>query len=347
MKVLILAYDFPPNKSIGGARPESWFLQMPDFGCKPTVITRVWESPLNNPSDTVRKTTIQEKRISRSEERTLIEVPFQPRLRDRLLSKYGDRKYVAIRKALSFIHKVTDFYFLPNVYQSIYDAALEELEDNDYDIIIATGEPFLLFKIASKLSCKTKLPWIADYRDCWTGSRVYENFSNLDTLLSKLLAERHEKHIVSTATCITTPSPSYKRDIKKIFPDKSVNVVYNGFFEEKVNLKNLTLKQSEEVFQIAYIGILYPHQRLELFLDSLSALAFDRPTARFELIFYGLLFYPDQVDRVKRKKQPQNVIVRFTPKVEYGKLIEELSIPIQRLQLKARRLVSIKIISKK
>ena len=38
LKVLILAYDFPPYVSVGGIRPYNWMKFMPEFDVEPMVM---------------------------------------------------------------------------------------------------------------------------------------------------------------------------------------------------------------------------------------------------------------------------------------------------------------------
>ena len=43
-RILILAYDFPPNESIGGQRPWFWIKYLHEHGIYPVVITRHWNN---------------------------------------------------------------------------------------------------------------------------------------------------------------------------------------------------------------------------------------------------------------------------------------------------------------
>ncbi len=53
MRVLILAYDFPPLVRVGGFRPYSWFRYFHEFGIEPVVITRQWENRYGDDRDYV------------------------------------------------------------------------------------------------------------------------------------------------------------------------------------------------------------------------------------------------------------------------------------------------------
>lgn len=318
-KVVILAYDFPPNKSIGGARPESWMLHLEGLGIKPYLVSRIWEEPLDKDVDVVRPTST--KKVIEPDK---IFVQFKPRLRDRLLLKSNQNTLILlVRKLLTLVAKFTDLVLLPNVYKEIQKEADELIKRENVDVVIATGEPFLLFKVANNLAKKNKIKWVADYRDCWTSQRVVKDLGGLDRLVMKYYTSQFEKSIVSNASLITTPAPSYARDIQSIFPNKKVEVVYNGYFNEKVSSEVLATQQESSVLTLAYIGILYPHQKLELFLQGVSN-ACSQTQQKLKIVFYGLDFYPQQRVRVEAFEMPSSVNVVFTPKIPYSELIKKL-----------------------
>jgi hypothetical protein len=60
------------------------------------------------------------------------------------------------------------FTFMGDNRAGIYHAASEQLQKHTCHAIIATGEPFVLFRYAKKLSERFNIPWVADYRDGWS-----------------------------------------------------------------------------------------------------------------------------------------------------------------------------------
>ena len=72
-----------------------------------------------------------------------------------------------VRKLISAFYEFAHFVLPIGTKIELYRAAKKYLTQNDVDAIIATGDPFILFKYASQLSEKYSIPWIADYRDTW------------------------------------------------------------------------------------------------------------------------------------------------------------------------------------
>ena len=100
-KILILAYDFPPYVSVGGLRPYSWYKFLNGFDIEPIVITRQWANEFGNHLDYVSKSKIQTTTYEKTELGTIIRTPYRPNFANRLLIKYGDYKFVFIRKAIT------------------------------------------------------------------------------------------------------------------------------------------------------------------------------------------------------------------------------------------------------
>src|ERR1700752_4271608 len=200
-KVLILAYDFPPYVSVGGLRPYCWFKYLKEFGIHPIVVTRQWENKHGNHLDYISAGSSNESIIEESQYGTVVSAPYHPNLANKIMLKYGNTKFKLLRKIISAYYEFTQFIFPVGPKASIYFAANEYLKKNSVDAIIATGDPFVLFKYASQLGRKYNVPWIADYRDPWS--------QNLNIQKNVFLKQWHsffEKKYLSSVYAITTVS---------------------------------------------------------------------------------------------------------------------------------------------
>lgn len=323
-KVLILAYDFPPYNSIGAQRPASWLKYLPDNNIDVTVITRHWDEGISSPIDYIKPSSNKETTLHEvSEKSRVIRVPFSPNLRDRILIKYGLDRFVFFRKIVSLIISIFQFVFpkKTNTY-CIYVEAAKYLRVNKADYIIATAEPFVLFKYAQMLSEKFKINWIADYRDCWNHGPLIENKDILNRLIGRMMLGI-EKNIVKKSMMITTPSPSYKKSLSELFEYKKIEVIYNGNDIED-NDELIDILPNNNCFEIAYAGIIYPHQKLEMFLNGLSKLLENHKEYKIKVIFYGLDFYPEMRERLLSYNQDLISIIEVTNRISYDKVIRKL-----------------------
>ncbi|HOY37843.1 MAG TPA: hypothetical protein PLK75_00955 [Bacteroidales bacterium] len=293
-KILILAHDFPPYNSIGGQRPYSWYKYFFKHGLYPVVITRFWSSDVINTEDFYKASSFHSISTEETETGTVIRIPVTPNLRDRFILKFGYRHSI-IRKFLSFFYMFAELiikYFDPK--SALFRQADTFLKTNHADIIIATGEPFILFKYASILSKKYNIPWIADYRDCWSNN---QNLGKIEKFVYSLF----EKRFVKSSKCIVTVSNGYVNKIKDASRHPDIRVVYNGYWTELIDEPCNKLKK--DYFELLYTGTIYPYQNLEMFISGFRNFITNQPDAKISISFIGLEFFPEQVKRL------QNLIV--------------------------------------
>jgi hypothetical protein len=314
-KILILAYDFPPYNSIGGQRPYAWFKYFKEFGYEPIVITRHWDEQIKNSIDYVKPSKNQVLTIENCSEGIIYRVPFNPNLRDKLLLKQGMNNYVILRKSMSLFYRL--FEFVLNGFdkrRTLYLFAQQAIQEHKVDLIIATGEPFILFKYASALSKKYNIPWIADYRDGWSANY---NRSAIEKLFYSII----EKKIVATVTAVTTVSEEFAVQFQPLLKRK-VLVSFNGYFEEK--FETITPQLKLEKFIVSFAGTLYSYQPIEIFAKGFS-LFFLKYNKDVVLRFLGANFYPDQVNRIKKAFAGCNVNIEFTDRLPHAATLQLLN----------------------
>ena len=324
-KVLILAYDFYPYNSIGAQRPYSWYKYFHQNNLYPVVITRHWDNEIKKPIDTIRPTQKTYK-TEKTEIGETIYAPFKPNLRDKIILKYGLRKFTFFRKLLTLILNILKYPFNIDSTKTIYNAADQFLENNECSMIIATGEPFILFKYASFLSKKHHIPWVADYRDGWTTNQSKLNLGLLEKINLKYQSF-FERNYIDSVSIITTASPSYQKDLQKMFPKKRTEVIYNGYFKELIDeVKNTPYDTSEnKTFKISYSGTIYKHQQIEVFLDGFKKFIAPLKNCNIEINFIGLNFFPDQKKRILDFDHSINKYFNFTDRVPLKASLEFLN----------------------
>lgn len=320
-KVLILAYDFPPYNSVGGKRPYSWYKYFHENGIFPIVVTRYWGN-IRSTEDYVRSTKETKCKILENEEGIIIRAPYKSNLRDRIILKYGLERFKIIRKLLTILYTAFQYlFFLFDNKSTIYSEAERYLADNDCDLIIATGEPFILFRYAAKLSKKHNTPWIADYRDGWSLNYGLDSADRLNKVLSKIFYQRIEKQLIKSSLCVTTVSEELKNKLKRLHSRDNIYIINNGY-DIEIN-KNINL-QSKDVFQIAYVGTIYPFQRLEVFLEGVTRFTQKKEIDNLRIVFYGTGFYPEQRKRILNYNHAINRYITVKERLPYKDLIRGL-----------------------
>jgi glycosyltransferase involved in cell wall biosynthesis len=334
-KVLVLAYDFPPLISIGAQRPYSWYKYFGQNGYQVTVVTRQWSGSYNAPEDFIQPLGAKVE-VESDANRKVIRVPYAPNLRDKLLLKYGYHKFSLLRKLLSFFYTFAEHLLLSfDAKANIYYEAEKQIQAERPDVIIATGEPFILFKYASLLAAKHNIPWVADYRDGWTTNQGNYVQGFLQRLQMSFFRKREQQYIAHTVM-ITTPAPEYAAALKQLHTTKQVEVVYNGYDEDAfVGLGSI--QPPNDRFVISYAGIIYPHQKLEMFLEGLDKFL-DKEGVNesdVQVNFYGLNSQPDSVQRVLQQCK-HKAALNFTNRMPYTEIVKKLKASHIQLLLSAK-----------
>lgn len=318
-KLLILAYDFPPYVSVGGLRPYNWFKYLKEFGIEPIVVTRQWGNQHGNNLDYISAGWSDEVVVEENEYGTILRSPYNPNLSNRLLLKYGDQNYRLLRKAISGFYEFAQFLLPVGPKSEVYLAAKEYLKHHKVDAIIATGDPFVLFRYASKLSKEFGIPWIADYRDPWSHNQEYakSNFQNS--------WHRHfEKKTVKEAAYITTVSNFVFNKIDSLIPGKPFSILPNGYDPEVIE-KIASIPQGSERLQIAFVGTIYNWHPLESFLRSVNTFVASKPDARILINFYGTNASERINKIISTDFSGLKPFVQITPKLPNHELLAKLA----------------------
>lgn len=321
-RVLILAYDFPPLNTVGAQRPYSWFLYFKKYGVMPVVITRHWAENISESEDLYKSSLKKDVVLTIEDLGEIIKTPYKSDLKDRLiLSKKKSSVFKFLRKIVTFYYSILQFLFFTfDNKKQIYLEAKKYLKVNKCSIIITSGEPFVLFRYANILSKEFGIPWIADYRDGWSTNSHPNTTDSFFKKVQNNLIRKIEKAIVKTATIITVAAEEYASELRKLFPTKDVHVIFNGYISE--DFQSLIEDQTKDVFTIAYLGTIYPFQRIEMFFNALSRFIKEKDI-KIRAEFYGSKFYD-----IEKNLNPEGILkdfVVFYPRNSMDKIIPEIS----------------------
>lgn len=318
-RVLILAYDFPPYVSVGGLRPFNWYKYLLEFGIYPYVVTRQWENSHGNFLDYISESKSNLSLIENNAFGTIIRAPYKPNLSNRLLIKHGEKRYRIIRKSMTAYFEFLQFISKTGPKVEIYHAAKQFLKENKVDVIIATGEPFILFDYASSLSKEFDIPWFADYRDPWSQNTAYSK-----SMFLKKWNRHFEKKIVSSSSQIITVSDFLKVTIESLIKDSPINILPNGYDPDVID-QIADIEQSSEIMQIAFVGTIYNWHPIKSFLKVFNQFISQNENAKIRLNLFGINIATEIENLIETEFKGLKNFVFITPKIPNDVLLKELA----------------------
>lgn len=125
------------------------------------------------------------------------------------------------------------------------------LKSNPVDAIVSTGPPHSMHIIALEIHKKLGIPWLADFRDPWTGIDFYHQLK-ISSMADKL-HHKLEKKVLSSATAVTVISRDMVNEFNGIV-NRKYTLVTNGFDEDDIS--PIPQNQLDTKFTISHIGSL-------------------------------------------------------------------------------------------
>jgi glycosyltransferase involved in cell wall biosynthesis len=234
-RVLIVSFYFPPMNAIGAVRISKFAKYLPQFGWQPLILTaddkKVKTSELS--------IEIKEANVFRTPYFT-IDTYFQ----QKLVSSNGtadgaqtsNKQSFARKSAARVLRSAYPLYSLPLIrilfsdpvgwYRTAIQKGIKIIDEYKPDIIFSSYGPTLSHLVASSLNRKTKIPWIAEYRDPWS-----QNQYNSKLQPFQFLEEKLERDTLKGSGSMVAVSDLLACKLKD-FHGKEVAVITNGFDNE-------------------------------------------------------------------------------------------------------------------
>lgn len=133
------------------------------------------------------------------------------------------------------------------------ERACAHLKPGEIDCILATGSPYVSFRLARKLAKRLKCPFVLDYRDPWRGDpHVVKSNSRREI--------NEEASLLQECAAVTIVSPSWAKLLDMHYGvGYKTYVISNGYDNDMfVNV----LPKHYDHFSIVYAGTLYPPKRI-------------------------------------------------------------------------------------
>jgi len=274
-KLLFLAYYFPPVRVIGAVRAFNLAKYLARMGWQITVVTpapELWKNVDDPEGVTVRLTQEGIKQILTGHDWRCLNPIHLKCWNTGLGYILGG---ISRKTARAYSIEVEGGWY------AHVSRACGSFSPGDFDLILATGSPFLSFRLARDLSDRLICPFVIDYRDLWSGDpHAIHPYSKAGM--------RNEKEVLSTCSAVTIVSPSWADFIHQKFNlEKRPFVVTNGYDPEEMDIVE---PLPYDHFAIVYAGHFYlPDSSatpIMACLEKLKSLLKDgKPSWRFH--YYG------------------------------------------------------------
>ncbi len=157
--------------------------------------------------------------------------------------------------------------------RGLYKEARKYILNNSIDLIITSGEPFVLFKYCYLLKKQFNIKIALDYRDGWSTNVIKKISSNYLMKLILALDRKYEKKVLESADLLFFVSDKLKKEVLTIETtiENNTLVVNNGIdTKDNVKISNLndieiSLKKDE--FNVVFIGSIYEGHHVEWLED--------------------------------------------------------------------------------
>lgn len=242
---LMIAPYFIPRRRVGALRPFKFAIHLQSFGYQPVVVT------IGNPGS--RLTDLEEKLL---QDITVIEIepPFDRTTsgNNSINNKSEDIK--ASSSILDWLDKNTPVDSWIYLFLWRYRDILKRVRKLDPDVIWATGDPWSGLWLGEKISRSLSKPFIADFRDPWTLTKVNlrkrSMFSmGIDKEVEKRVVENADRLIFTSGLTEKKYAEQYK------LPDIKTRTIYNSY--DSTLLKSFENETWGERLNPDYLNIIF------------------------------------------------------------------------------------------
>ncbi|MGB3970280.1 MAG: glycosyltransferase, partial [Planctomycetota bacterium] len=229
MRVLIVAYYFPPKGGAGTQRFAKFCQFLPEHGIEPVVLTvaeqtRSAHAPTDDATLAIGPGTLVE--------RVAVPAPtFGQRLRRALRLHLDDDEWAAAATA----------------------RALAVAKAQRVEAVVTTLSPYACYRLGERLQRELGLPWIVDLRDPWAldGWRVYP------TALHARADLAHMRAALTRADFVIANVPASKRAFEALGADPARTVVIPNGFDEEDFAGAPAARPADGRFHLAHVGTLH------------------------------------------------------------------------------------------
>jgi glycosyltransferase involved in cell wall biosynthesis len=250
LRILVLAYYFPPLNSTASHRPYSWAAAWAKAGHEVHVLTTekyAFDGTLDLAYD-LSSFSVHVVPYLRKGSAAAV----QDELEARSAAQRWDRLKTLTRRVRLGLGMFGELAWL--AYQPLLRRAVELTRRHRFDFVISTSPPEVVHFVSCALMRRTGIPWVADYRDLWFPEMRVNQFR-----FSAWLAGLLNRPRLLQAAAVSTVSEGLSRRLSA-FLGRDVLVCYNGFLPEAIPGRS-PAPWRDGKRHIVYTGRLYPKKR--------------------------------------------------------------------------------------
>lgn len=248
-RLIIVSYFYPPQQQSVPYPTSSWVKYLLALGWEITVLT---SNPLSSNISVDRGSYC------------VYRVPDKQLFSKLVTLRDGLPSFSIAAKLINFF--LQNFLLFPDSKRGWCKTAITKglslIKENDIKVILGVGTPWTDFLVASGLSKKAGIPWIADYRDAWTQKTFWKR--SIKWVIRDMINRIIELNVCGTANKIIHASDIWADQLRKMFKKKEIVVIPNGYdpdFFEKVG----HIIPNKDKFTLSYIGHAHFIQRIDIF----------------------------------------------------------------------------------
>jgi hypothetical protein len=286
-RVLIITYYWPPSGGAGVQRWLKFVKYLREYGWEPVIYTP------SNPEAPVEDTTLLQelpenlevvrhhiwepyamyKRITGQKKDSRVQAGF---LNEEKKPGKLEKLSVWVRGNL-FIPDARKYWIKPSVkFLTGY------LKNHPADALVTTGPPHSMHMIGQKLHNKLGIPWLADFRDPWTGIDFYHHL-----MLSEKADRKHqrmERSVIREANAVVAVGHVLADELARI-GNREVHVITNGY--DDGDIPDKPVKRNHD-FTITHVGAMNKDRNHKAFWKAvrqlIDSLEEQKEKIRIELI---------------------------------------------------------------
>ena len=182
------------------------------------------------------------------------------------------------------LRRLSDWWLLPDSYrgwsQRARQAALRRIERGDIHALWSSSPPDSVHLAARDVAVRTRLPWIADFRDPW----IPLAFRTPPTAWHRARQQAMERSVLESADRVITASRLHAESLKERLPApvaRHVTHLPNGF--EPHEPPSATPPEASGPFLIVFTGTMSQLPDTEILLEAVHDLLARHPEARRRL----------------------------------------------------------------